>query len=111
MKAKGVYIGAIVIEQSYRYALVKRLVKIKGVTETIRIIIERVVGMVLPGTTPTWRRNKFYSDYSEKVHVVNDLNGKQCEHILKESEPDIIALGYTRILRENIINIPRIGIL
>jgi len=43
--------------------------------------------------------------------VVDDHNGFECERILREAGPDLVLLGDTRILRKNILPIPRLGII
>ncbi|MCX9076232.1 MAG: formyl transferase [Candidatus Methanoperedens sp.] len=42
---------------------------------------------------------------------MDNFNGIECEKKLHNIKPDIIILGGSRIIKENIINIPKIGIL
>jgi len=50
-------------------------------------------------------------NYKKNVFYVPHHNGSQCEDLLKKIKPDIILLGGCRILKQNIIDIPKIGIL
>ena len=54
---------------------------------------------------------KTFKGYSKNIYEVPSLTGKICEEILSKIKPDIIVLGGSRILKENIINIPKIGTL
>lgn len=54
---------------------------------------------------------KTLRNYCKIVHEVPNLTGKKCETILSQIKPDIIVLGGSRILKDNILNIPRIGTL
>tara|TARA_B100001287_G_scaffold240892_1_gene215542 strand:+ start:11701 stop:12450 length:750 start_codon:yes stop_codon:yes gene_type:complete len=49
--------------------------------------------------------------YSRFVKKVPNFNGKECEYILQSIEPDLIVLGGSRIIKENILDIPSIGTL
>ena len=88
----------------------KRVRKILAPME-LKMTSRRVQRKLAPGTAEEWFSDGFYQSYSDKVYIVDDFNGQQCEQLLKEIEPDIIVLGGSRIIRKNIINIPKIGIL
>lgn len=50
-------------------------------------------------------------NYCKVVHEVPNLTGKKCETILSSINPDVIVLGGSRIIKENILCIPRVGTL
>ena len=58
-----------------------------------------------------WDKDNFYKKYSKKLYFVKNFNSDECESILKELQPDIIILGGARIIKNNIIDVPRIGII
>lgn len=111
IKNRGIAVEAIVILRPNRYEIARFLIKRVGISRTIIIVFERLLGRLAPWKTESWLKDAFYYAYSSKVYMVNDLNGQQCEQLLTELEPEIIALGCSRILRGNIIDIPKIGIL
>lgn len=77
----------------------------------LRMISQRTRWKLAPSTAKEWFSNDFYRSYSDKVYTVDDFNGQECEQLLKEIEPDLVILGGTGIIRKNIIDIPKIGIL
>jgi folate-dependent phosphoribosylglycinamide formyltransferase PurN len=77
----------------------------------LRMISQRTRWKLAPSTAKEWFSNDFYRSYSDKVYTVDDFNGQECEQLLKEFEPDLVILGGTGIIRKNIIDIPKIGIL
>lgn len=134
MKRKNILVEAIFIDIESSAGLEKRgknltrTLKRLGLIETLKIIFEKKVRRrlapmelkmvsenvkraVAPRAREAWLSNDFYQSYSKKVYIVDDFNGKQCEQLLREIEPDVIVLGGSRIIRKNIINIPKIGIL
>tara|TARA_B110000285_G_scaffold235199_1_gene315514 strand:- start:899 stop:1651 length:753 start_codon:yes stop_codon:yes gene_type:complete len=64
-------------------------------------------------------RNVKYNDTTRKtlekfcknVHKVSNLNGKDSEALLKSIQPDLLILGGCRIIKENILKIPKLGAL
>jgi len=114
MKSNSVLIEAIFIEnpspQEY-VKKVKRALKQMRLIETAKSIFKKLIKILAPRTKEEWFSNDFYYSYSNKVYIVDNFNGKQCEQLLVEIEPDIIVLGGSRIIRKNIIKIPKIGIL
>jgi methionyl-tRNA formyltransferase len=52
-----------------------------------------------------------YQQYAKQILFVENFNSKESEQKLKELRPDLVILGGARILKKNIIAIPRIGIL
>ena len=111
LTARNIPVDAIILEKGYSVSRFAHYIKIRGFTETVKTIIQRIAGIILPATAPGWFRNEFYRNYSENVFLVEDLGGTECQKILTGIKPDIIALGRTRILGEKIIRIPVCGIL
>ena len=132
MKSKNILIEAIFIDIGKSTNLRKRVkkwqrkLKQRGSVKTLKLISKRlkkrlapmelkmlyyrVRRKLAPGSKEEWLNNNFYYFYSNKVYMIDSFNGKKCEQILKEIEPDIIILGGSRIIRKNIISIPKIGI-
>ncbi|HET6226351.1 MAG TPA: formyl transferase [Bacteroidia bacterium] len=54
---------------------------------------------------------KTYFKFSENVSVVSNFNSQESASILQELKPDLVILGGSRILKQQIISIPSIGIL
>jgi hypothetical protein len=129
MKARNISIEAIFIDVQRPASLQARLKKLKrlGPMGTLRVISRRMRRLLAPmelrmisrrlrrtlapGTAEEWFSNDFYRSYSDKVFIVADFNGPECERLLREIEPDVVVLGGSGIIRRNIIGIPRIGIL
>jgi len=105
----------------------QRKLKMKGFFETLKLISKRlrrkfaplelkmfshkVKRRLKPDNREEWINNKFYDLYSGRVYIIDNFNSNECEQLLKEIEPDLIVLGGSRIIRKNIISIPKIGIL
>jgi folate-dependent phosphoribosylglycinamide formyltransferase PurN len=129
MKSRNISVEAIFIDVQRPTGLKAKFQKMKrlGPIGTLKIISKRVrktlapmeskmisrrlQRKLAPGTAEEWFSNDFYQSYSDKVHIVNDFNAQKCEQLLKEIDPDVIVLGGSRIIRKNIINIPKVGIL
>lgn len=119
IKEKGIKIDAIFIEIPEKGKLSERLekcIRTNGVIGAIEVIFgvcikyyklfkrgEQELGV------PGWLSNEYYHNYSNNVEIVTDFNGGNCEILIKDINPNIIILGGTRIIRENILNIPSIG--
>jgi methionyl-tRNA formyltransferase len=111
LKKTNIKIKAIIIDED-----TARLNKKQLVAHHIRNLIpiwllnttRRLRGLPTPKKLPN---RKFYSNYSKKIISVDSLNSKKCEFLLNSLKPDLIILGGARILKKNIISLPRIGIL
>ena len=90
---------------------VKSTLKRLGSVETSKLIYRKITLNWMSKTKKVWQHDDFYQSYSNKAYKVNNFNGAQCEQLLKKIEPDLIILGGSRIIRNNIIRIPKIGIL
>jgi methionyl-tRNA formyltransferase len=49
--------------------------------------------------------------YTDRVLTVPDANGTECADLLTSLAPDLLLLGSSKILRSNILAIPRVGTL
>jgi methionyl-tRNA formyltransferase len=54
---------------------------------------------------------KTLKKFCKTVYRVSNLNGKDSEALLKSIQPDLLILGGSRIIKENILKIPRFGTL
>jgi methionyl-tRNA formyltransferase len=129
MKSRNISVEAVFIDVQRPTGLQAKLKKLKrlGLVGALRIISRRVRTILAPmelkmisrrmqrklapGTAEEWFSDDFYRAYSDRVYIVDDFNGQECEQLLREIGPDVIVLGGSRIIRSNIIDIPRIGIL
>lgn len=68
--------------------------------------LERIKGYRIAPTFKELLRNKTISRY-----LVNNHNDNECKNILEKLKPDLGVLGGTRILKKNILEIPRDGML
>ena len=114
MRNNDIIVDAIFIEkpstQEYLEKFKKNLKKY-GVTKTIKKIIIKLKHILRRQNKAKWLIDDFYSFYSKNVHVLDDLNGEQCERLLHKIRPGVIVLGGTRIISKKIIKIPTRGIL
>jgi methionyl-tRNA formyltransferase len=112
-KQSGIQISAIIIEKrpirSIKEELINRIRR--DYREVFYALLHRIKQRFITSIREEWRTEKYYRAFSNTVITVGDFNGSQCEHIVTEIAPDIIVLGGSRIIRSNIIKIPKIGIL
>jgi folate-dependent phosphoribosylglycinamide formyltransferase PurN len=63
-------------------------------------------------TNPEWYTIEYYRQFYEKVFPVSNFNSADAIQAIHSVAPDLVILcGVTRIIKQNIIEIPRIGIL
>ncbi len=62
-------------------------------------------------TIKDYEKDSSYKLFTNKIYFVKNFNSNLTESILKDINPDLIILGGARIIKENIISIPKIGIL
>jgi len=116
IRHKNIPLEAIFIDihQPKTKSLLKKANRIQkriGLNETLKLILKRVRRRYIKRTRREWHSNEFYHAYANKVHLVENFNGKKCELLLQAIEPDLIILGGAGIIRQNIISIPKIGVL
>lgn len=51
------------------------------------------------------------ADLNVPVFLVENHNDEKCEELLRRFEVDLIVLGDTRVMKKNIIDIPKVGII
>jgi len=90
---------------------VNTTMKRMGVIETIRLVVQRLRTQGLRRKRPDRQHNRFYAAFSDTVYTVYDFNSTESETLLRTIAPDLVVIGGSRILRRNIINIPKVGIL
>ncbi len=115
LKNSGIPLEAVFIEKSRIYENIrkgKKFLKLIGLPGVIKAVCKRFKRRLIISTSSrNFFQNDFYRSYADRVYVVDDFNGNDCERLLKEIRPDIIILGGTGIIRRHIIEIPGIGIL
>jgi methionyl-tRNA formyltransferase len=116
LKQTDIPIAAIIIDterwnNGRKGKKLKRTLKRVGMQETIRLLVKRTKRWIAPKEPKTWQNDDYYERFSDAVYMVENFNGEDCERILRALEPDLIVLGGARIIRENIIAIPTVGIL
>ena len=92
------------------YKKLIRYIKRYGFLESIKLVLKILVRSKLTRDTDEFLNNSYYASFSNQVYIVDSFNGTRCQNILIGINPDIILLGGSRILRNNIIDIPRVGI-
>jgi methionyl-tRNA formyltransferase len=114
LKKNNIIIRAIFIEspKPRGYLLkINKSIKQSGFIETIKEIFNQLKIILIPAKENNWFSKDFYRSYSNETYIVDDFNGEQCASLLRQLNPDVIVLGGSRIIRKNIISIPKIGIL
>jgi methionyl-tRNA formyltransferase len=116
MMDKKIPLEAIVIDSGKR-SLKKLNRKLRttwrrlGTVETSKLLLQKITMKWRPTRKEERQRDDFSQSSAEKVYKVDNFNEAECEQLLKQIEPDLIILGGARIIRKNIIRIPKIGIL
>ena len=111
LKARDISLEAIFIESPELLGRLRTAIRNMTYGEILQIVFRRILSLFLPGKGNDWLTHDFYRSFSNRVYTVENFNGKRCETLLRNIGPDIIVLGCSRIIRENIINIPKIGTL
>jgi len=111
LKAKNISLEAIFIESPKPLERVRTAIRSMTYGEILQLVFRRLLSLFLPEKGDDWLTHDFYRSFSNRVYTVDNFNGKQCETLLRSIGPDIIVLGCSRIIRENIIKIPKIGTL
>jgi len=111
LKARDISLEAIFIESPKPLERVRAAIRSMTYGEILQLVFRRLLSLFLPEKGDDWLTHDFYRSLSNRVYTVENFNGKQCETLLRSIGPDIIVLGCSRIIRGNIINIPKIGTL
>ena len=89
----------------YKYKLFKFVLKRTSLFEAIYFSLKAIL-------SKDKRFDNFdYSKYSNNILETNGTNTKFTYDLLKELRPDVVYLGQTGIVRENILNVPKVGTL
>ena len=109
IEKSGLAVEAIVIIRqplSYHVNLFNYVKKRIGFLQAIYFSVEAVVKGVFKKTEKI-----NYSDFKSKLYYVNGNNSCELEQTLKDLQTDIIVLGQTGIIRKNIIELAKKGVL
>lgn len=68
--------------------------------------LDRIAGQPVPPTI-----NQLLNQTHVPVYLVSNHNNAECEQILKEEDCDLIILGGTRIIKNNILTLGKLGTL
>ena len=90
---------------SYKYKLFKFVLKRTSLLDAIYFSLKAILS----------KDNRFenfdYNEYSNNILETNGTNTQSTGDLLKSLKPDLVFLGQTGIIRENILNIPKVGTL
>lgn len=114
IKNQKIPLEMILIEKAGSKKLIpeaQKIVKRDGYLELFRQVGKKILNSVVSGSVPAWKLNNFYDSFSDQVICVDDFNGLKTRQLLEKIRPDLVVLGGSRILKERIIRIPRLGIL
>jgi len=100
--------GVVILNQpiSYHLTLLRYVVKRVGFIQAMLLAIMSVIKGFLLTT-----ENISYSDFSSRLYYSNGTNNNDTEDLLKKLKPDILVLGQTGIIRNNIIKTASIGVI
>ena len=116
LAAKNVAAQTILLEQKFPGK--KELKELRSKLGGLSFLLNVLPTFMLTGLYRLFRKIK-YNDigaaalrpYADQVIKVPHFNGPVCEKLLKKLKPDLLILGGTRIIKENILTIPQTGTL
>ncbi len=108
---KGIAIEAVIIEKPFAILSPKTWVLLSDPKFIVLSIFRKLKLIVWKKHQKAWLKDKFYKNFSDTIHIVDNFNSFHCEEILKKYCPDLIVLGGSRILHEKILRIPKIGVI
>ena len=115
---EGLPISAVVLEPKPLSERRKRFLKVyreNGPFYTLlkvgRILVD---DHLLPLLSPAWPQSvrtvaEACASHAIPAHTVLDHNGSECEALLRSLAPDLLLLAGTRIIKANVLAVPRIG--
>jgi methionyl-tRNA formyltransferase len=111
---RGLGIAAVVVDSGRtvsrdRARQTIRMLERRGLARTARRAVSRVHRALARRRHGDELRR--LRQYTNRVTTVSDANGQECENLLQSLAPDVLVLGSSRILRSNILEIPRLGTL
>lgn len=115
LKLKNIPIHSIIIEKSKKSSKSNKYKQIffsKELGNYLKILFYKIViKKIINKNESIWTKDEYYHDFSKNILFVENFNDKFCEDKLKEILPDLIILGGSRIIKSNIIKIPKMGII
>lgn len=111
LKADGIAVDGVVIEDPPVGARLDRAARDLSVPALAALAVRKARAYLLRERRYDWERFDAYRPLCGRVHVVQDRNSPVCETLLRGLAPDIVVLGSCRIIRQPIIDIPRLGTL
>ena len=111
MERNNISIEAIIMEKPRPSKRLRNAFKRLTFIQIITLGMKKGRDVFFPIYKSEWRKNSCYSKYSDKIYVVDDINSHETEKLIQDIQSDLIVLGSASILSENIVNIPKIGII
>ena len=113
MAKSGIAVDAIIIERPKRRGPLQKLRRAwrRGLDYTVKVALKRLRAIFWPRPPGESVPEEFYHAYTDRVHVVPNVNGRACRALLRKIAPDVIVLGGSRIVRKPLIETARIGVL
>ncbi|MEN6356673.1 MAG: formyl transferase [Armatimonadota bacterium] len=65
----------------------------------------------LPHHQYEWQGVDYYRQFSPVVKTVENFNSPESEQLLRSMAPDLLILGGSRIIKSNILSIPKMGVI
>ncbi|MDP8263816.1 MAG: formyl transferase [Candidatus Ancaeobacter aquaticus] len=105
-KKKNVY--SVIIDSFHKYG---SLFVLQKIVEYIKIKLHRYIRILClcNKTAPYYSIQELIYDKKIPFYIVKDHNSDKTADIIKKYMPDIIVLSNTRIIKNNIIELPRYG--
>jgi len=121
MRARGIDVAAILVEippPAVRTSLVKELKrKLRTLWQLLRrgevlAILAGWMRRFRPKPAPAkWESADYYRRFCKEVIVVEDFNSGRTAEVVSRLGPDVVVLGGSRILKQHILSVPRVGTL
>lgn len=112
MLEQEIVIDTIIVERpifSYRvFGMLKKLKIWDSFKYTLRICFNLFFEK---GKREPWKKYKYYKGKSKHIYSTLNFNDARTIKLLNKISPDFIVLGGSRILKKNVLEIPRIGVL
>ncbi len=113
LRKKKIPLEAIIIEDPKTYQKIKnawKIIRKKGVIVIVKLVLKKIFSEGKKYSSLTIQ-NESYRRFSPNIRIVENFNSFDCAIILLRIKPDILILGGTRIIKDYILAIPRIGTL
>ena len=111
LTAHNVQLKAIVIDQNLSklkgFGLIRHHLR-NSIPVSLLNMLRRLRGLAV---SEPYHQERFYQKYCSTVFAVPDFNSQECENLVDSLEPDILILGGARVIKNNILRIPKQGVL